>query len=209
MGKQRAFTLIEILIVIAILLLLAALIFPVMVRSKEAAKAAACTSNLRQAYIAWSLYTDAHDGYPPGQIEQFIDDNSKLAIMKCPSDTYLPGSNRIASDRIGEKISYFYSGSPHAFWADLEKADANHGVLVCVTHGEAVGDAAIVNPLNDTTGLVLRLRMDGSVTRAKVGHICVDPPEGGFMKSRAKWLLFSDVWPCPERWCPTGSYKCQ
>ena len=194
---------------IAILALLAALIFPVIVRSKEAAKTASCTSNLRQAYIAWSLYTDSYDGRPPLRLEQFIDDPGELAIMKCPSDSFQPGANKMASNRIGEKISYFYAGAPSAFWEDLENADPNHGVLACVAHGERVGDGAVLDPLNDTTGFVLRLRKDGSVQRAQVGHICFDPPEGGLMTTRATWLLFTDEWPCPEPWCPAGSYQCQ
>jgi prepilin-type N-terminal cleavage/methylation domain-containing protein len=47
-GREAAFTLIELLVVIAIIAILAALILGPVTRSKEAAKGAACISNLRQ-----------------------------------------------------------------------------------------------------------------------------------------------------------------
>jgi prepilin-type N-terminal cleavage/methylation domain-containing protein/prepilin-type processing-associated H-X9-DG protein len=55
----RAFTLIEMLVVIAIIAILAALLLPVLSRSKIAAQGAQCTNNHRQLVLAWSAY--AHD----------------------------------------------------------------------------------------------------------------------------------------------------
>jgi prepilin-type N-terminal cleavage/methylation domain-containing protein/prepilin-type processing-associated H-X9-DG protein len=61
MQKKRAFTLIELLVVIAIIAILAAILFPVFARAKEAAKKAACSSNLRQIGMAWEMYNSDHD----------------------------------------------------------------------------------------------------------------------------------------------------
>ena len=47
-SRGCAFTLVELLIVIAIIALLAALLLPTLARGKAAAKSAACKSNLRQ-----------------------------------------------------------------------------------------------------------------------------------------------------------------
>jgi prepilin-type N-terminal cleavage/methylation domain-containing protein len=51
-----AFTLIELLVVIAIIGILAALLLPVLGRSKATAQGAQCTSNHRQLVLAWSMY---------------------------------------------------------------------------------------------------------------------------------------------------------
>ncbi len=64
---RRAFSLVELLVAIAIVGILAALLFPVFSSAKSAAKKASCTSNLRQLGAASFLYmADADDRYPLG-----------------------------------------------------------------------------------------------------------------------------------------------
>ncbi len=63
--KRYAFTLIELLVVIAIIAVLAAILFPVFAQSKEAAKKAACASNLKQMGTAFALYLHDSDGFYP------------------------------------------------------------------------------------------------------------------------------------------------
>lgn len=107
-GARRAFTLIELLIVIAIIAILATILFPVFARARENARRSACMSNLRQIGLAFAQYTQDYDEtYPvfmafslPGlttisswdqSIAPYagvtVDPNASPTIFKCPSDS--------------------------------------------------------------------------------------------------------------------------
>lgn len=62
---QPAFTLIELLAVLAITALLAAFAFPALSKMKGKAQAAACLSNMRQLGVGFMTYVADHDGYLP------------------------------------------------------------------------------------------------------------------------------------------------
>ena len=60
---QRAFSLIELLVVIVILALLAAVIIPSLAKSKEMSRRVVCASNQRQIALAMAAYAEEHDGW--------------------------------------------------------------------------------------------------------------------------------------------------
>ena len=64
----RAFTLLELLVVVAVIAVLAALLLPALSRAQQRAGAATCSNNLRQLGLAFVLYCEAHnDAFPaPG-----------------------------------------------------------------------------------------------------------------------------------------------
>ena len=63
--QKWAFTLIELLVVIAIIAILAALLLPVLSRSKITAQGAQCMNNHRQLVLAWSMYCHDNDDQIP------------------------------------------------------------------------------------------------------------------------------------------------
>lgn len=64
--RANAFTLIELLIVIAIIVLLAAILFPAFARARESAKRSSCASNLKQLGLGMQQYVEDNDGrFPP------------------------------------------------------------------------------------------------------------------------------------------------
>ena len=64
MGK-KAFTLVEVIVVIAILSLLMLIFIPALAMAKKHGESIACLSNLQQMVITAMVYTNAHDGYFP------------------------------------------------------------------------------------------------------------------------------------------------
>jgi prepilin-type N-terminal cleavage/methylation domain-containing protein len=63
--RYAAFTLIEILVVLAIITILAAILFPAFSRARENARRTSCISNLKQIGLTIALYRTDNDGYNP------------------------------------------------------------------------------------------------------------------------------------------------
>lgn len=62
---RRAFTLVEVLVVIAILAVLAGILFPVFTQTRATARGVSCLSNIRQIGLALHLYAQDADEYWP------------------------------------------------------------------------------------------------------------------------------------------------
>lgn len=68
-ATQRAFTLIEVLVVIAVIAILAAILFPVFAKAREKARQTACLSNLRQLGMAIHQYIQDYDETVPNSTD--------------------------------------------------------------------------------------------------------------------------------------------
>jgi prepilin-type N-terminal cleavage/methylation domain-containing protein/prepilin-type processing-associated H-X9-DG protein len=69
-NNKRGFTLIEILVVVTIIGILAAILFPVFARARENARRASCMSNLKQIGLGMMEYTQDYDEKYPTQTDQ-------------------------------------------------------------------------------------------------------------------------------------------
>lgn len=127
---NKAFTLIEVLVSVAILTVAAAVVFPVLSKAKESARGIVCLSQFRQVSLASLLYqTDYDDSYALARYRTAIDSNSAndrtwvqlvlpyvntYSMFKCPSDgTHEPESKSVfdAELVVGDTFTKYYSTS--------------------------------------------------------------------------------------------------
>lgn len=104
-GKSGAFTLIELLIVIAIIAILAAILFPVFAKAREKARQASCLSNEKQIGLAILQYVQDYDEKYPGfastagtnhgagWVPGMMPYNKSNGVLKCPDDATAQTTN--------------------------------------------------------------------------------------------------------------------
>lgn len=70
MSRKRGFTLVELLVVVAIIGILVGLSLPAVQQAREASRIATCRNNLRQIGLATLSFEGTHDAFPPARIYQ-------------------------------------------------------------------------------------------------------------------------------------------
>lgn len=87
MERQRGFTLIEMMVVVSIIAILAALLIPNFSRARAQAQSATCISNLKTIGTALELYYTDHQYYPTATTQAI--DKQYLSSASSPLNGYL------------------------------------------------------------------------------------------------------------------------
>ncbi|QDU59488.1 hypothetical protein Pan216_03160 [Planctomycetes bacterium Pan216] len=86
-NRRRAFTLVELLVVIAVIGVLVSLLLPAVQQAREAARRSQCANKLRQLAVALHSYAETHQVLPPSSVNR--------GRLSCP------GGLDVASDSAG------------------------------------------------------------------------------------------------------------
>jgi len=84
--SQRGFTLIEMMIVVAIIAILVSILVPNFVRARAQAQTSACESNLKEIATAIELYQTDNDHYPDGGTVNSDNDELQPYLKQTPVD---------------------------------------------------------------------------------------------------------------------------
>ena len=86
--SMNAFTLVELLVVVAIIGILATMMLPALAKARESARRASCKSNLHQMQLGMEMYSEANSElYPPDlpALQTFMGGATVLKVFCCPS----------------------------------------------------------------------------------------------------------------------------
>ena len=131
--RSKAYTLIELLVALSIVLVLAGLLAPVFIQAKEEARQAGCSMNFKQVNLSATLYQiDYDDRFVVSKYQGGANDNPaldrtwvqlvqpylrSLESTKCPSDYTRNSTQRAIFDAdlvMGSSVERFYSASQRA-----------------------------------------------------------------------------------------------
>ncbi len=156
--RPSAFTLIEILVVMAIIALLASVLFAVFSRVREKGRSAACQSNLHQIALAIQQYTQDNNGrFPTG------------GLYRDP-----PPASTTSVDSIMPHLVLPYIKSSDIFWCSSNyrweaPANTNYGY-----NGRRLGE----RHHNDNVGLWSTMMMESAIQNSADVWLCRDAPNG-------------------------------
>jgi len=155
---RTGFTLVELLIVIAIISLLAAIIYPAFEQARQNAMRASCQSNLKQLMLGVIQYTQDNDEYAPcglydgaanqswpwhmgmgwaGQIYPWV---RNPGLYVCPEETQKPSGTNYP-------VSYAYNGNivygPKGTAVESPMSEMNQpSMTICFTEGHSPSGAS-------------------------------------------------------------------
>ncbi|MDD7986027.1 type II secretion system protein [Lentisphaera marina] len=139
--KTRYVSLIEILVVVAIIGILASLLLPSLKTARKQAKSASCLNNLRQFGVYTSLHLDDHDGNIPSRL---------ITYDASHPDRNMGFNNARWHQFLGEYMSY--NGNDHLVAPIFSCPDQT--IFTHMTTGEKITKslAYYVNPYPDSSG---------------------------------------------------------
>ena len=218
--RPNAFTLTELLIVLAVLGILAALLFPVFASARRHAQDAACIANLQQLSHAMTMYVSDYDGAYPLTAEGVIYNNTVTTGTRLWSDLvkpYTKGSSLSCplcdwqnAPGIPYWTGYVINGRLNRMVGSRQQhtVDGRHETVVTypsctiILADARIGEISGSRPDTATTRAGLEQYFHHPISDTSSENILAQEPAGtrhhkgadyAFADGHAKWLLPNDV----------------
>jgi prepilin-type N-terminal cleavage/methylation domain-containing protein len=190
--KCQGFTLVEILVVLLVICILAAILFPLLTSVRRNVHLTACASNLHQVAVGLHLYQQDWNRLPPDirtltqptvpsltALKHYVNDES---ILQCPYS------------EIPHPHPYFYQVGPGNSVLNPESGTV---VAYCIAHLD-YSESGGLTFSHDTSGryfpgTYIVVHMDGSTARVNG-------------RNTVRWQFFNGQWSPEEKYSPVGSY---
>lgn len=132
--QYRAFTLLELLVTVAIIAVLVSILLPSLGQSRDYAKQTVCLHNLREIGLASQLYVANYDYFPPAWqgsecrwmdlLKPFV--GKKSGVYRCPADTKQIPVQWDPEIILSYGINCFrFAEKSHCFWYGVKAGDVH------------------------------------------------------------------------------------
>jgi prepilin-type processing-associated H-X9-DG protein/prepilin-type N-terminal cleavage/methylation domain-containing protein len=199
--KRYGFTWLELLVVLAAVVILAAILFPIFARRSDPPHGRSCQSNIRQIALAMKQYiADSDDnfpgvtgvGYMHGWADSLVPYIRTTVLFQCPVEASDARANDGATSPY--YCDYFYNSRLANRSVDSLQYIANTTMLGDAVTGDARQHSTGGN--TDKPGIATLVNANGAFVGAATRHL--DGANYAFGDGHVKWLKGSNANTCPS-----------